>query len=104
MVVSQIHYLLRSRMDGQYLVAHPRRTTDTEEAAAPQAGFLLLFQEQYEALSYLNTHAPDVADRFAVESVPGTQLGKLLERWGFIGVGLVKDPLTSNIEFLVREK
>lgn len=103
MVVSQVHYLLRSRMDGQYLAAHPRRTADSE-MAAPQAGFLLLFQEQYEALSYLNTHAPDVADRFAVESVPGTQLGKLLERWGFIGVGLVKDPLTSNIEFLVRDR
>lgn len=90
-------------MDGQYLAAHPRRTADSD-GSAPQPGFLLLFQEQYEALSYLNTHAPDVADRFAVESVPATQLGKLLERWGFIGVGLVKDPLTSNIEFLVREK
>jgi hypothetical protein len=59
-----------------------------------------MFREHFDALSYLNTHGSDVADRFAVESVSGTQLKNLLKRWGFTGVGIVQDPLVPQIEFL----
>jgi hypothetical protein len=59
-----------------------------------------MFREHFDALSYLNTHGPDVADRVAVESVPSTQVGGLLKRWGFTGVGIVQDPLLPKIEFL----
>ena len=58
-----------------------------------------MFKEDYDALSYVNTHAPDVASRFAVESVTGTQLKNQLQRWGFAGVGLVQEPLEPKIQF-----
>lgn len=93
-MLSQVYYLARSRADGRYLVAH--LNTD----AAGESGYLLMFREHFDALSYLNTHGSDVADRFAVESVPGTQLADLLKRWGFTGVGIVQDPLLPKIEFL----
>jgi len=57
-----------------------------------------MFREHFDALSYLNTHGSDLADRFGVESVPGSQVG-LLKRWGFTGVGIVQDPLLPKIEF-----
>ena len=91
---SEIYYLVRSRSDGKYLAAHPQ--VDAKEA---QKGYLLVFRENYEALSYLNTHGADVADRFGIESVPGSQLKNLLNRWGFAGVGIIKDPLLPTIEF-----
>jgi hypothetical protein len=92
---SQIYYLILSRADGRYLVAQPQAST--QEAGA---GYLLMFREHFDALSYLNTHGSDVADRFTVESVSGTQLKNLLKRWGFVGVGVVQDPLVPQIEFL----
>ncbi|MGK7920309.1 MAG: hypothetical protein AB4080_09940 [Trichodesmium sp.] len=92
-MLSQIYYLLRSQVDGSYVSANP----DPDKAVK----FLLLFQEDFEARSYLNTHAPDVADRFAVESIPPTQLKTILNRWSFQGIAVVKDPLLPNIEFLV---
>lgn len=95
-MLSQIYYLIRSRTDGRYLVAHPNQDLPLGKAS----GYLLLFREQFEALSYLNTHGFDVAEQFAVESIPGTQLGGLLQRWGFAGVGIVQDPLLPKIEFL----
>jgi hypothetical protein len=61
---------------------------------------LLLFGENFDALSYLNTHAAELASRFSVESIPGTQVKSLLKRWGFSGVGIVTDPLLPNVEFL----
>jgi hypothetical protein len=91
---SQVYYLVRSRADGSYLVAHPNT------AAAGESGYLLMFREHFDALSYLNTHGSDLANRFGVESVPGSQLAGLLKRWGFAGVGLVQDPLLPKIEFL----
>ncbi|MDY7013468.1 MAG: hypothetical protein SVX43_07650 [Cyanobacteriota bacterium] len=91
---SQTHYLVRSKQDGQYLVARPRSDGQNE------TGFLLIFKEHYEALSYLNQHGAEVADRFGVESIAGTQLKGLLQRWGFQGVGLVEDPLVPQIQFL----
>ncbi|MBE9200904.1 MULTISPECIES: hypothetical protein [unclassified Nodularia (in: cyanobacteria)] len=88
---SEIYYIVRSQADGRYLLAHPDAET---------SGYLLLFRENFDALSYLNTHAGELANRFAVESIPGTQLGNLLKRWGFSGVGVVTDPLLPKVEFM----
>ena len=93
--MSQVYYLVRSRADGRYLVAHPHNN-----AKPGESGYLLMFREDFDALSYLNTHASDMAARFAVESIPGTQLPDLLKRWGFTGVGIVQDSLLPKIEFL----
>ncbi|MBW4614255.1 MAG: hypothetical protein KME21_13480 [Desmonostoc vinosum HA7617-LM4] len=90
-MLSEVYYLVRSRTDGRYLTARP-------DASA--SGYLLLFRENFDAMSYLNTHAAEVANRFTVESIPGTQLGSLLKRWGFIGVGIVTDPLLPKVDFL----
>lgn len=91
---SQIYYLILSRADGRYLVAQPQGSADSTGAS-----YLLMFREHFDALSYLNAHGFDVADRFAVESVSGSQLKNLLKRWGFTGVGIVQDPLVPQIEF-----
>ncbi|NMG08131.1 hypothetical protein [Brasilonema sp. UFV-L1] len=88
---SEVYYLVRSKADGRYLAALANPKTN---------GYLLLFREHFDALSYLNTHAAEVANRFAVESVPGSQVGGLLKRWGFNGVGIVSEPLLPKIEFL----
>jgi hypothetical protein len=95
---SQIYYLILSRADGRYLVAQVNRDDDSAGTK-----YLLMFREHFDALSYLNAHAADVADRFAVESVSGTQLKGLLKRWGFTGVGIVQDPLVPQIEFLEQD-
>jgi hypothetical protein len=95
-MLSQVFYLIRSKTDGQYLVARPN-------ADAESPGYLLMFKEHYDALSYINTHGAEVADRFAVESIAGTQLGNLIKRWGFVGMGLVQDPLLPRVEFLRPE-
>lgn len=95
-MLSQTYHLIRSKTDGQYLVARPR------QPKADMAGYLLLFRERFEALSYLNTHAADRADEFAVESLASAQLGQLMQRWGFDGVGVVKDPLVPQIEFFSK--
>ena len=92
---SQIYYLILSRADGRYLVAKPHTGDDSAGT-----NYLLMFRERFDALSYLNAHGSDVADRFAVETVSGTQLKSLLKRWGFTGVGVVQDPLVPQIEFL----
>ncbi len=90
-MLSEVYYLVRSQIDGRYLIARPN---------AEGSGYLLLFRENFDALSYLNTHAAGVANRFAVESISGTQVGNLLKRWGFSGVGIVSDPLLPKVEFL----
>jgi hypothetical protein len=89
---SEVYYLVRSQADGRYLTARPNN--------AEGLGYLLLFRENFDALSYLNTHAQGLANRFSVESIPGSQIGNLLKRWGFSGVGIVSDPLIPKIEFL----
>lgn len=94
-MLSQIHYLVRSKVDGQYLVARLNKDAEQETVS-----YLLLFKEHFEALSYLNTHGSDVSDRFIVESISATQLKGLLQRWGFQGIGLVQDPLIPKIDFL----
>ncbi|MBH8552150.1 hypothetical protein I8751_07145 [Nostocaceae cyanobacterium CENA357] len=90
-MLSEVYYIARSQTDGRYLIARPNAET---------SGYLLLFRENFDALSYLNTHAAEVANRFAVESIAGTQLGSLLKRWGYTGVGIVTDPLLPKVEFL----
>lgn len=110
---SQVFYLIRSKADGEYLVARtkaePKQRADrsdtgaADDARAVDAKYLLVFKEHYDALSYINTHGADVADRFAVESIAGTQLGNLMKRWGFMGMGMVQDPLLPRIEFLQHE-
>ncbi len=99
-MLSQIYYLIRSRKDGQYLVAHPQ--TASEASQKPDPGYLLMFREHFDALSYLNKYASDVTNQFAVESVPGTQLNALLSRWSFKGFGIVQDPLIPRVEFFSR--
>uniref|UniRef100_B8HQY5 Uncharacterized protein n=1 Tax=Cyanothece sp. (strain PCC 7425 / ATCC 29141) TaxID=395961 RepID=B8HQY5_CYAP4 len=87
--MTQIYYILRSRRDGNYLIAHPQ----------PQKGYLLMFTEYADALSYLNTHSPAERDQFSVESLPHTQVSSLLKRWQLQGIALVNDPLIPRVEF-----
>lgn len=91
-MLSQVYYLLRSKTDGSYVSANPDPDAATK--------YLLLFQQDYDALSYVNAHGKDVADKFAVESIASTQLKGILQRWGFQGVGVIQDPLVPQIEFL----
>ena len=91
---TEIHYILRSRLDGQYVTARLKNPDNNTEV-----NYILLFKEDYDALSYVNTNAHDVASSFAVESVTGTQLKNQLQRWGFAGVGLVQEPLEPKIQF-----
>ncbi len=91
---TQVYYLIRSRADGNYLVAHLNQASDSD--------YLLMFREHFDALSYLNTHGQEVRDQFAVESIPGNQLKGIMDRWGFVGLGMVQDPLLPKIEFLAQ--
>jgi len=100
--MSQVFYLIRSRADGQYLVARPKVSTAPKGSPQADPGYVLMFREHFDALSYLNTHGATVSDRFAVESIPDTQLSSLLKRWGFTGLGVVEDPLLPRIEFLLH--
>jgi len=96
-MLSQIYYLIRSKKDGQYLAARPQLT------AEQSTGYLLMFRADYEAFSYLNTHGAEIAEQFAVESIPGDQLASILKRWGFTGIAMVNDPLIPDIEFLTQK-
>ncbi|MEM9007824.1 MAG: hypothetical protein AAGE59_30470 [Cyanobacteria bacterium P01_F01_bin.86] len=95
---SQIYYLLRSKQDGRHLAARP------DGAKEPNKTFLLVFTADHEALSYLSTHAPEVRDRFSVESIPAYQIKDLIARWGFTGIGVVSDPFPPNVEFLQGDR
>ena len=100
-MLAESYYLIQSRRDGRHLAAHPPQSSKTIQQ--PNAGFLLLFREQSDALSYLNIHARDLASRFKVEKIRRDQLPNLLRRWRFHGVGIVNDPLVPQIEFLVHD-
>ncbi|WP_448562558.1 hypothetical protein [Trichothermofontia sp.] len=96
-----MYYVLRSRRDGRYLVATVPGPDNTEgQTPVASNAFLLLFQEQAEALSYLNAHAPDLYQNFAVEGISQPQVKSTLNRMGFAGVGLVRDPLIPQVEFM----
>jgi hypothetical protein len=90
---SQVYYLLRSQQDGRHLAARP-------DGPESERTFLLVFAADHEALSYLSTHAPEVRDRFSVESIPAYQIKGLLNRWGFSGIGVVSDPFVPKVDFL----
>jgi len=94
---SNVYYLLRSRQDGRHLAARP-------EGPESDRTFLLIFQADHEALSYLSSHAPEMRDRFAVESVPAYQLKGMLTRCGFTGIGLVSDPALPKVDFMQRDR
>ncbi len=95
-MLSQFNYLIRSQKDGKYLVARIQA-----ENSAETANYLLVFKEDYEALSYINTHGKEMSSRLNVESVSATQLKSILQRWGYQGVGYVEDPLIPEIKFMV---
>lgn len=92
---SEIYYLIRSRKDGKYLVARLSNPATEQENQ-----YLLVFRENHDALSYLNTHATNLSNQFSVESLGTNQLKNVLERWGFQGIGMVNDPLEPQIQFL----
>jgi hypothetical protein len=96
---SQTCYVLRSRIDGSYVAAYPNRT-DEQSERKPSDGYVLMFQEHFDALSYINKFASGMSDRFQVESLPGSQVAQILNRWGYKGVGVVKDPLLPTVDFL----
>jgi hypothetical protein len=89
---SVLYYVLRSLANSNYLTAHPNPDT--------AVAYLLVFQEQFDALSYLNTHGREVTEQFQVETLPAQQLRGVLNRWQLNGIGLVQDPLLPRIEFL----
>lgn len=97
-MLSQINYLIRSKIDGKYLVARMSQDDDVAEAS-----YLLLFKEHSEALSYINTHGAEFRDRLIVESISPTHLRGLLKRWGYQGIGLVEDPLLPRISFMYQD-
>jgi hypothetical protein len=94
----QINYLIRSKQDGKHLVARIPSEKDGNEIS-----YLLVFQQDYEALSYINTHGKDFCDRLSVETVSPSQLKGLLQRWDYGGFALVKDPLLPEIQFVSRK-
>ncbi|TVP64105.1 MAG: hypothetical protein EA342_17085 [Leptolyngbya sp. LCM1.Bin17] len=101
-MISQLYYLLRSRLDGSYLVAHPHGLPPAAADQPVSTGFLLVFTADYDALSYLNTHAPDLKDKFGVETVTPTTLKPLIARWDFQGLGMVQDPQLPQVDFFNR--
>lgn len=100
------YYLLRVKANGKYLTARlPTENSrieqqkDRSEEAVDL--FLLLFVTDFDALSYLNTHAQAQAAQFSVEYCDRTQIKKICDRWSYKGVALVNDPLIPRIEFLL---
>ena len=98
--MSQLYYLLRSRADGSYLVARPHGSGAPNQPTP--TGFLLVFTADYDALSYLNAHAPELSDKFAIETITASTLKPLLSRWDFQGLGMVNDPRLPQVEFFNR--
>ena len=94
-MLSQINYLIRSQKDGKYLVARIE-----EEDSAKTTSYLLVFKEDYDALSYINTHGKSMSNSLNVESTSATALKSILQRWGYQGIGYVEDPLIPEIKFM----
>jgi hypothetical protein len=91
MMLSQSYFVVRSQTSGQYLVAHPSED--------PSIGFLLVFSNDYDALSYINTHAQSSRGDGRVETIAVTSLRPTLDRWQLKGIGVVSDPLIPQVEF-----
>ena len=83
---------------GQYLVARPPVPGGHPEQ--PSEPYLLLFIADFDALSYLNTHAGELASQFAVEQGDRRQIKTISDRWSYKGVGIVNDPLVPSVEFM----
>lgn len=94
-MLSQTYYVILARESGRYLAVQPQ---GQDNLTAPR--YLLMFRENFEAMTYLNHHGGGLADRFTVESVPQGQVKSLLQRWGFTGIGMVQDTLEPKIDFL----
>ena len=90
----QINYLVRSKRDGKYLVAR------VPEESGAEASYLLVFQQDYDAMSYINTHGGEFSNRLMIESVSPMQLKTLMQRWGYSGFAIVTDPLLPKIQFV----
>ena len=90
----QINYLIRSKKDGKYLVANVPGQNGTDSS------YLLVFRQDYDALSYINTHGQEYRDRLTVETASPIQLKSLQQRWAYSGFGIVEDPLVPNIKFV----
>lgn len=90
----QINYLIRSKHDGKYLVAR------LPEKSGIEASYLLVFQHDYDAMSYINTHGQEFSDRLTVEVANPVQIKGLMKRWDYSGLGIVKDPLLPDIQFV----
>ena len=90
----QFNYIIRSKQDGKYLVARMPRESGIE------ASYLLVFLQDYDAMSYINTHGQAYSDRLSVETVSPMQLKGLKQRWDYTGFGIVKDPLLPEIQFV----
>ncbi|MGL4880186.1 MAG: hypothetical protein ACRC8K_03885 [Waterburya sp.] len=90
----QINYVIRSKKDGKYLIAR------LPELNGQEASYLLVFQQDYDALTYINTHGKEFSDRLTVETASPTQLKGMLQRWKYAGFGIVKDPLVPDIQFV----
>ena len=101
-MLSTPYYLLRSKANSQYLVARPPAKGDHPEQ--PSEPFLLLFIADFDAMSYLNAHAGEHADKFSVEYCDRAQIKKVCDRWNYKGVGIVNDPLVPRVEFLEISK
>lgn len=90
----QINYLIRSQQDGKYLVARMPNQSGAEDS------YLLIFHQDYDAMSYINTHGREFSDRLTVETASPIQLKGLMQRWDYDGLAIVKDPLLPEIEFM----
>ena len=97
-MLNQPYYTLRSKANGQYLVARP--PVEGQHPEIPTDPFLLLFIADFDALSYLNAHAGELAPQFSVEYCDRAQIKKISDRWGYKGVGIVNDPLVPRVEFM----
>ena len=97
-MLDQPYYLLRSKSTGQYLVARPPVPGGHPEQ--PTEPYLLLFIADFDALSYLNAHAGELASQFAVEQGDRRQIKTISDRWSYAGVGVVNDPLIPRVEFM----
>lgn len=90
----QINYLIRSKKDGKYLVAR------VPKAGGIEASYLLVFEQDYDAMSYINTHGKEYSDRLTIETASPIQLVSLKQRWAYSGFGIVSDPLLPEIKFV----
>jgi hypothetical protein len=39
-----------------------------------------------------------------IQAIAPSQLSKLMQRWGYTGIGMVNDPLIPDVEFLERQR